>query len=236
MTWRAAIYITPVADEKLTIKREEGLFERREFRLTVPDEVPPSFATRDIRCQYAVKAIARGGFWKRSRIRQLQVTILPALQEELRPLPLELEVEHPELSLLVSLDQAVVLSGDTLSGSLVLDKRVEGARLPQSMSFRLAAIIESLDPFFSHREVLSLQTKDVKVDPEFVMPFMGVFDFPIPTTAEPSGTWNTFQVHYGFRVVLCDHDGKDYRRSAFIRVLRDLHERRGDDVPWALSN
>ena len=226
-------YILPVVDEKVVLKGDGGL-SRREFRFTVPDEAPPTFATRDIRCEYAVKAIAKRGFWKRSMIQRLHVTILPSTQEDLQALPSELEVEHPDVRLLARLDSTVVVTGESLSGSLLLEKKSENAQLPRSLSFRLAAVVESTDKFYSHREVLSLEVKDVEVDPELQMPFVGMFDFPIAETAELSGTWNTFRVHYGFRVVMYDQEGKDYRRSAFIRVLRDIRERR--DVPPGLED
>lgn len=226
-------YILPVVDEKVVLKADGGL-SRREFRFTVPDEAPPTFATRDIRCEYAVKAIAKRGFWKRSMIQRLHVTILPSTQEDLQALPSELEVEHPDVRLLARLDSTVVVTGESLSGSLLLEKKSENAQLPRSLSFRLAAVVESTDKFYSHREVLSLEVKDVEVDPELQMPLIGMFDFPIAETAELSGTWNTFRVHYGFRVVMYDHEGKDYRRSAFIRVLRDIRERR--DVPPGLED
>lgn len=228
----ARCYILPVVDEKLTLPVDSGL-QRREFRFTVPPEAPPTYASRDVRCEYAVKAIARRGFWKRSLIQRLHVTILPTTQGDLEAVPLELEVEHPELRLIARLDQTIVVTGDSLTGSLVLEKKTDGAQLPRMISFRLAAIVESTDKFYSHREVLSLDVNDVEVDPELTLPFVGMFDFPIAETAEPSGTWNTFRVHYGFRVVLFDHEGKDHRRSAFIRVLRDIRERR--DVPPGLG-
>lgn len=226
-------YILPVVDEKLSLKADGGL-SRREFRFTVPDEAPPTFATRDVRCEYAIKAIAKRGFWKRSMIQRLHVTILPSTQEDLQALPSELEVEHPDVRLLARLDSTLVVTGESLSGSLLLEKKTENAQLPRSLSFRLAAIVESTDKFYSHREVLSLDVQDVDVDPELRLPFVGMFDFPIAETAELSGTWNTFRVHYGFRVVMYDHEGKDYRRSTFIRVLRDIHERR--DVPPGLED
>lgn len=225
-------YILPVVDEKTTLTPEGG-FQRREFRFIVPHEAPPTYASRDVRCEYAVKAIAKRGFWKRSQIQRLHVTILPATQGELQALPSELEVDHPDLRLIARLDQTVVLTGDSLSGSLVLERKNDHAQLPKSLSFRLAAIVESTDKFYSHREVLSLDVQDVEVDPTLELPFVGMFDFPIAETAEPSGTWNTFRVLYGFRVVMYDHEGKDYRRSAFIRVLRDIIERR--DVPAGLG-
>jgi hypothetical protein len=226
-------YILPVVEEKVTLTPDGGL-DRREFRFTVPPEAPPTYASRDVRCEYAVKAIARRGFWKRSAIQRLHVTILPATQGELQALPSELEVDHPDLRLIARLDQTIVVTGDSLTGSLVLEKKTEQAKMPHKLSFRLAAIVESTDKFYSHREVLSLDVKDVEIDPELVLPLVGHFDFPIAETAEPSGTWNTFRVHYGFRVVLFDHQGKDFRRSAFIRVLRDIKERR--DVPRGLED
>lgn len=221
-------YIMPVVDEKQHLNPEGGL-QRREFRFLVPAEAPPTFASRDVRCEYGVKAIARRGFWKRTQIQRLHLTILPATPADLQALPAELEVDHPDLRLIARLDQTIVITGDSLSGSLLLERNSEQAQMPRSLSFRLAAIVESTDKFFSHREVLSLDIKDIDIDPELELPLMGAFDFPIADTAPPSGTWNTFRVHYGFRVVMYDHEGKDHRRSAFIRVLRDIKERR--DTP-----
>ena len=229
----ARCYILPVVDEKQVLKAQDGL-SRREFRFTVPHEAPPTYASRDVRCQYAVKAIAKRGFWKRTMIQRLHVTILPSTPEDLQALPSELEIEHPDLRLIARLDRTVVVTGESLSGSLVLERKTEQAQLPKSLSFRLAAIVESTDKFYSHREVLSLDVQHVEVDPELEMPFVGMFDFPIAEAAAPSGTWNTFRVHYGVRVVMYDHEGKDYRRSAFIRVLRDIVERR--DVPPGLED
>ena len=226
-------YILPVVDEKLVLSASDGL-NRREFRFTVPHEAPPTFATRDVRCEYAVKAIAKRGFWRRSMIQRLHITIRPSTQADLQALPSELELEHPDLRLIARLDRTVVVTGESLSGSLVLEKKTDQAQLPRSLSFRLAAIVESTDKFYSHREVLSLDVRDVDVDPELEMPFVGMFDFPIAEAAELSGTWNTFRVHYGFRVVMFDHEGKDYRKSAFIRVLRDIVERR--DLPPSLDD
>lgn len=226
-------YILPVVDEKLVLSASDGL-NRREFRFTVPHEAPPTFATRDVRCEYAVKAIAKRGFWRRSMIQRLHITILPSTQADLQALPSELELDHPDLRLIARLDRTVVVTGESLSGSLVLEKKTDQAQLPRSLSFRLAAIVESTDKFYSHREVLSLDVRDVDVDPELEMPFVGMFDFPIAEAAELSGTWNTFRVHYGFRVVMFDHEGKDYRKSAFIRVLRDIVERR--DLPPSLDD
>jgi hypothetical protein len=228
-------YILPVVDEKVSLPLEKGRGrQRKEFRFMVPPEAPPTYASRDVRCEYAVKAIVKRGFWKRSLIQRLHVTILPATQGELQALPSELEVDHPDLRLIARLDQTIVLTGESLSGSLVLEKKTENAQLPRSLSFRLACIVESTDKFYSHREVLSLDVRDVEVDPALELPLVGDFDFPIASTAPPSGTWNSFRVHYGFRVVLYDHEGKDFRRSAFIRVLRDIQERR--DVPPGLGD
>ena len=167
-------------------------------------------------------------------IQRLHITILPSTQADLQALPSELELDHPDLRLIARLDRTVVVTGESLSGSLVLEKKTDQAQLPRSLSFRLAAIVESTDKFYSHREVLSLDVRDVDVDPELEMPFVGMFDFPIAEAAELSGTWNTFRVHYGFRVVMFDHEGKDYRKSAFIRVLRDIVERR--DLPPSLDD
>ena len=217
-----------MADETTKLGSDGG-FSRREFRFTVPAEATPTFASRDVRCEYRVKAVAKRGFWRRSLVERLHVTILPATQSDLQALPSELEVDHPDLRLMAWLDRTVVVTGESLSGSLLLEKRNERAQLPRALSFRLAAIVESTDKFYSHREVLSLDIRDVEVDPELEMPFVGMFDFPIAETAALSGIRNTFRVHYGFRVVMYDHEGRDYRRSAFIKVLRDIQERR--DIP-----
>lgn len=225
-------YILPVVDEKQSVASRGGL-HRHEFRFVVPAEAPPTYASQDMRCEYSVKAIVKRGGWRRAMIARMHVTILPTTQrEDLRALPEELEVEHPDLHLIARLDHTIVLTGESVSGTIHLDRKNAEARLPTKLSFRLAAIEESTDKYFPHREVLSLDTHDVDVDQEMTLPLVGDFEFPISSTAEPSGTWNTFKVHYGFRVVLYDHTGKDYRRSTFVRVLRDIQLRR--DLPSAL--
>ncbi len=226
-------FILPVADEKMSLPTKGGVW-RKEFRFKIPDDAPPTYASRDIRCEYCIKAMVRRGFWKRNSIQRMHVSVMPATQGELRSLPEELEVEHHEIRLIARLDRNLVLTGESLTGSILLEKKVEDAQLPTKLSFRLAAIEQSTDSAFSHREVLTLDTRDVLVDPEMQLPLVGNFEFPIPSAAEPSGIWNSFKVHYGFRVVLFDHDGEDYRRSTSIRVLRDLEPRR--DVPSGLRD
>lgn len=227
-------YILPVVDEKVTLSMDGAEpHQRREFRFVVPPEAPPTYASRDVRCEYAVKALVKRGFWKRNQIQRMHITILPATRDDLQAVPLELEVDHPDVRLVARLDQTIVVTGDSLSGTLLLEKKRDDAPLPRTLSFRLAAIVESTDKYYSHREVLWLDIKDVDIDPDLSLPLVGHFDFPIAETAEPSGTWNSFRVHYGFRVVMFDHEGKDHRRSSLIRVLRDIKERR--DVPPGLE-
>jgi len=217
-------FVLPVADHKLDIPAEGGL-DRKEFRFKVPDEAPASYASRNIRCHYMVKASLKRGFWRPECHRKLDVTVMPSLLEGLTTEPEELEVEHDELRLIARLDRNVVLTGETLTGSLLFEKKNEGAKLPTKLSFRFAAIEESTQRGFSHREVLSLQTHDIDVDQELELPFTGFFEFPIHHAAAPSGTWNMFKVHYGFRVTFYDQDGKDHRESTMIRVMRDMQ-------PW----
>ena len=216
--------VLPVADQSVVLKSDGGL-RRAEFRLIVPDDAPPSYASRNLRCQYAVKAMIKRGFWRKDIYRKLQVTVMPALTEGLQAMPEELEVEHGALRLIARLDQNVVLTGDMLSGSLFFEKKSDVAKLPKKLSFRFAAIEESTNEIFSHRQVLSLETHDIEVDPNLELPFTGFFEFPIPPSAEPSGTWNLFKVHYGFRVTFYDQDNKDHRDSTMVRVVRDLQ-------PW----
>lgn len=215
-----------VAEDKAVFEVDGKSLDRQRFKFTVPRDAPPSFATRDIRCFYVVKAIAKLGFWKGNRLRKLQLTILPSILEDLKPVALELETEHPDLGIFTRLDQTVVLTGDVLSGSVVVERKTAEATVPRRISLRLAAILESSDSYFSHREVLMLETKELELDASQDLPFFDKFEIPIPKTAEPSGTWNTFRVHYGFRVSVYDHLGKDYRSSALIRVLRDIQESR----------
>lgn len=216
--------IMPVADEKLKIAAKGGL-ERREFRIRVPEDASPTYASRNVRCQYSLKATIFRGFWRRNIYRKLQVTVLPALAEGLTAMPEEVEVDHPELRLIARLDQNVVLTGDSLSGSLYFEKKVEDAKLPKHLTFRFAAIEESTDKSYDHREILTLDTHDIDVDPDLELPFTGFFDFPLHEAAEPSGTWNLFKVHYGFRVTFYDQQDKDYRESTMVRVVRDMQ-------PW----
>lgn len=226
-------FILPVADERLTVQTKGGVW-RKEFRFIIPEDAPPTYASRDIRCEYFVKAIIKRGFWKRNSIQRMHITLMPATQGQLTSVPEELEVEHTDLRLVARLDRNLVLTGESLTGSILLEKKHDSAQLPTKLSFRLAAIEQSTDSAFSHREVLTLNTHDIDVDPELKLPLVGNFEFPIPETGEPSGIWNTFKVHYGFRVVLFDDNGEDYRRSTLIRVLRDLEPRR--DVPSSLRD
>lgn len=217
-------YAVPVADESFTLNARGGL-DREPFRFKVPEGAPPSYASRDLRCSYVVKATIKRGMWRRNVYRKLGVTVLPALPEGLVAMPEELEVEHEDLRLIARLDQNVVLTGDSLTGSLFFEKKSESAKLPTKLSFRFASIEESTERAFPHREVLQLDTHDIDVDPELQLPFTGFFEFPIPHAAEPSGTWNLFKVHYGFRVTFYDQEGKDHRESTQVRVVRDLE-------PW----
>lgn len=217
-------FAVPVADESIILPVEGGL-DRKEFRLKVPDDAPPSYASRDLRCAYVVKATIRRGFWRRNVYRKLNLTVMPALPEGLVAMPEELEVEHEDFRLIARLDQNVVLTGEALTGSLFFEKKSDRARLPKRLSFRFASIEESTERAFPHRQVLQLDTHDIDVDPELELPFTGFFEFPIHHSAEPSGTWNLFKVHYGFRVTFYDEEGKDYRESTLVRVVRDMQ-------PW----
>ena len=223
-------YVLPVADEKMTLNAKGGL-QRKEFRFTVPDDAPPTYASRNLRCEYLVKATIRRGFWRRNVYRKLYVTVLPSLAEGLTAMPEELEVEHDDLRLIARLDQNVVLTGESLTGSLFFEKKRDEAKLPTRLSFRLAAIEESTEASFEHRQVLTLETHDIEVDPELKLPFTGFFEFPIHHSAEPSGTWNLFKVHYGFRVTFYDQEGQDHRESTMIRVVRDMLPWVGDHPP-----
>ena len=217
-------FVLPVADEKFELEMGKGQ-SRQEFTLQVPVDAPPSYASQNVRCQYCVKATIRRGFWRRNVIRKLYVTVLPSLAEGLTATPEELEVEHDDLKLIARLDQNVVLTGEPLTGSLLFDKKSDGAKLPKKLSFRFAAIEESTQKAYHHRRVLTLETHDIEVDQELELPFTGYFEFPIHHSAEPSGTWNMFKVHYGFRVTFYDQQGKDHRESTMIRVVRDMQ-------PW----
>ncbi len=217
--------IQPVVDEKLTISAG-GDLGRVEFRFPVPENLPPTYASRDIRCVYSVKASVPRGFMRRTWIRKLHLTILPRAEEGLQALPVDLEVEHDDLRLIAHLNSTVVLTGESVEGTLLLERKKADAKLPKKLSFRLAAIEKSLEKFFPHREVLTLETNDITVDPELDLPLVGDFEFPIHEASEPSGRWNTFEVDYGFRVVMIDHTGKDFRKSIPITIYRDLKLRR----------
>ena len=216
--------VMPVADEKIALDAKSEL-TRHEFRLKVPDDAPPSYASRDIRCQYMVKASVGRGFWRRNMYRKLAVTVMPALAAGLTAMPEELEVDHDNLRLLARLDQNVVLTGESVTGSLLFEKKTDDAPLPKKLSFRFASIEESLTDGHAHRRVLNLESHDIDVDPELQLPFTGFFEFPIRHEAEPSGTWNMFKVHYGFRVAFYDQDGNDHRQSTMVRIVRDMQ-------PW----
>jgi hypothetical protein len=217
-------FVLPVADEKIELSAAGGL-HRKEFRFKVPDEAPPTYASQNLRCQYCLKATIRRGFWRRDTYRKLYVTVMPALPEGLTAMPEEVEVEHEDLRLIARLDQNVVLTGEALTGSLFFEKKSDAAKLPKKLSFRFASIEESTEKDYPHRQVLKLETHDIDVDPELELPFTGFFEFPIHHSAEPSGTWNMFKVHYGFRVTFYDQEDKDHRESTMVRVVRDMQ-------PW----
>jgi hypothetical protein len=194
-----------------------------DFHFLLPEGLPPSYHSPDIRCLYHLKARRKGaapsvfGF-KRDAIHRLHIPVLPApgtphQDQHWFVLPaggVELEVR---------LDSCQVEPGQSLTGELEIRKVGEGP-LPRCLTFRFAAIEESTKKGYNHRKVTSLQTHDITPEPELEYPMKGFFEFPIPLDSPASGEWNSFRVHYGFRVGLTLSDGQQLRQSLPIEVCR----------------
>ena len=218
-------FVLPIFEMGTTVDCASG---PAEFHFLLPEGLPPSYHSHDLRCVYLLKARRKGASpgllpnllptMKRDAIHRMHVPVLPAPSEQTQSqhwfvLPaggVELEVR---------LDSCQVEPGQSLTGELEIRKVSDGP-LPRCLTFRFASIEESTQKGYPHRKVTSLQTHDITPEPELEYPMRGFFEFPIPLDAPSSGEWNTFCVHYGFRVGLTLSDGQQLRESLPIEVCR----------------
>lgn len=216
-------YVLPIFEVSATLDCSRG---PADFHFVLPAELPPSYFSTDLRCQYILKARRKGAGHgilglRRDAIRKIVIPVLPLGGEEdqtqhwfvLRAGGAELEVR---------LDSVAVEAGNSLTGELLI-KRVSDGPMPSALTFRFAAIEESTHPGYAHRKVTSLQTHDIQPEPDVEYPLTGFFEFPVDKDAPQSGDWNTFRVHYGFRVGMSLPDGTHVRESLPIAVHRYPH-------------
>ncbi len=216
--------VLPIVEEVKVLAESRSIDQETfPFEFVLPEDAPPSYASREIRCHYFLKVHVRRGGWSRDVIRRFHLTVLPPEASPSRGAPREIVLEEGKVRLVARLDQVGLITGESLSGSLLLDQVEEGAPLPARLTFRFAAIEESTFRGFSHREVLWLTTHDVEPADASQLPISGFFDFPLREDAPFSGTWNTFRLHYGFRVGMYLPGGRNIRESLPIRVYRHYH-------------
>lgn len=215
-------YVLPMVDERFEVRpNPEGC----PFSFTLPGHSPPSYASQELRCQYFLKLRRLGGLLGRETIRRFHMSVLPP-EPPTEPEPLLVTLSQPPVSVEVQLDRTNLCTGESLTGELVISRTDDTAPLPRMLSFRFAAIEEAVEPGYTHRKVVWLETHDVVPDPELVFPVRGMFEFPIPEEAPFSGEWATFRVHYGFRIGVKLADGTDVRESAVVNVFRRYAARR----------
>ena len=218
-------FVLPFFEMASTVDCSEG---PADFHFLLPEGLPPSYFSQDLRCLYTLKARRKGAApgllptllpsMKRDAIHRLHIPVLPA------PSPVNQEqhwfvLPAGAVELEVRLDSCQVEPGQSLTGELVIRKVSDGP-LPRCLTFRFAAIEESTKKGYHHRKVTSLQTHDITPEPDLEYPMKGFFDFPVPLDSPASGDWNTFRVHYGFRVGLTLTDGQQLRQSLPIEVCR----------------
>lgn len=216
-------YVYPVMAESRRLAGDgetpaEGEFA---FAFPLPREIHPSYASSRIRCRYLLKArLKAGGLMPREVIQRLHLTVLPPFLEEQPATPHDLVIEEGGLRLEAHLERTTLASGESLRGSLLLDRETDEVPLPTRLTFRLAAIEESTEPGFRHRQALWVQSHEVEPTPRTEFPLWGTFEFPVDRDAPFTGEWNTFRLHYGFRVGMNLPGGRQVRRSLPIRVYR----------------
>lgn len=224
-------YVYPVLDEVRTFGAPMGAGDFvQPFSFRIPDTAPPSYASPDLRCQYFLKArLQLGGRMGLGRlggdtIKRLHLTVLPSDEGAVPVVSRELVLEDGGLRLVAFLEDTAIRSGESLRGSLQLHRSSDDTELPSRLTFRLAAIEESLSSSYSHRQVLWVQTHDVEPSPYMDFPVQGLFEFPLPEDAPFSGDWTSFRIHYGFRVGMNLRGGRQIRESLPIEVHRRYAE------------
>jgi hypothetical protein len=214
-------YVLPFFELSATLDCSSG---PADFHFALPEQLPPSYFSTDLRCHYVLKARRKNaatglipGF-RRDAIQKMHIPVLPTENREgseqhwavLRAGGAELELR---------LDSIAVDAGSSLAGELLL-KQVNDGPMPTALTFRFAAIEEVTKKGYFHRKVVSLQTHDVKPEKDMEFPIGGFFEFPLPPDSPTSGEWHTFRVHYGFRVGMSMPDGTQVRESLPINVFR----------------
>lgn len=213
-------YVLPFFEVSTTLDCSQG---PADFHFALPEQLPPTYFSQDLRCLYQLKARRKGapgllpGF-RRDAIRRIQIPLLPAAVD-----PSQQQhwfvLKGGGVELEVRLDQVEVEPGASLTGELEVRRAGDGP-LPRLLTFRFAAIEEVTQKGYFHRQVLSLQTQDIEPDSEMQLPYRGLFEFPVPNDAPTSGDWHTFRVHYGFRVGMTFPDGQAVRESLPILIQR----------------
>ena len=193
------------------------------FQFVMPDDLPPTYFSQDLRCLHVLKARRKGTgsaipLFRRDAIQRMNIPVL-ALESTAAQEQHWFVLPAGGVELEVRLDSCQVEPGRSLTGELKIRKVSEGP-LPRSLTFRFAAIEESTQKGYSHRKVTSLQTQDIVPEPDLEYPMQGFFEFPIDLNSPASGQWNTFKVHYGFRVGLTLSNGEQVRQSLPIEVCR----------------
>lgn len=213
-------FVLPVVDERKVYQAEDISEGKFSFCFTLPEDAPPTYASRDVRCQYSLKVHIQRKGWARDLIRRYHLAVLPRRTDAPGSAPTELILEEGAIKLSARLDQISLSTGQALGGSLLLETTQDNTPLPSRLTFRFAAIEESIEKGYHHREVLWLATHDVEPEEELHLPITGFFEFPIDREAPFSGSWNTFKVHYGFRVGMFLPGGRHIRESLPIRVYK----------------
>ncbi len=216
-------YVLPILEEQRIFETTTGTNEF-EFKFPVPTDAPPTYGSRDIRCHYHVKVHVKRS-WFRDLIRRYNVAVTPKKVEPPSAVPTELQLTDGPVRCITRLNTTSLFTGESLAGSLLVESDHENAPLPTKLTFRFAAIEESLERGYRHREVVWLETHDVEPDEEMVLPISGLFEFPIDRQGPFSGNWNTFKVHYGFRVGMYLPGGRHVRESLPIRVTKHYGDR-----------
>lgn len=210
-------YVLPILEEVQTFETSGEKLQSFPFKFELPEKLAPSYASWDLRCQYFLKARARPRILE--EISRLHLTVLPPNDPYPEATSVELVVENAGIKLMALMETPHIYTGDLVYGELALSQEQPEARLPDRISFRLAAIEES--KVSDYRKVLWVQAHDIEPTAAAAVPIQGFFEFPVDATAPFSGEWNLFRVHYGFRVGLTPAGGgREERKSLPIHVYR----------------
>ena len=210
-------YVLPLLEDSYTFQSTGEKVQSEPFSFNLPDKIPPSYASWDLRCQYFLKARARPRILE--EISRLHLTVLPPADPWLEANSKEMVVEKGGVKLIAHVEAPHVYTGELVRGELLLSQEEANAQLPERISFRLAAIEES--KVSDYRKVLWLQSHDIEPTNAAEMPINGFFEFPVDETAPFTGEWNLFRVHYGFRVGMTPAGGgREERQSLPIQVYR----------------